>query len=415
MGTEFGFYFSIDGGAKWIALKSGLPAIPVRDIAIQKRECDIVIATFGRGFYIIDDYSPLRTATKEVYDKPAHIFTIKDALMYVPSGGGTESGTNFFRSANPDFGATFTYYLKDVPKTLKTIRKEKEKGLSKENKPIPVPSDEELRAESNETAPYLIFTITDESGNVVRTINRSASKGIQRINWDLRYQAFSPVSVTGKFSPVQSGAGGRGFGGGNLAMPGKYKVSLAIVSREGTKELTAPLEFNAVVLRNTTLPASDRAALVAFQKKATQLAQTIQATQRFLNEMITRVENIKAAINSSTSGSFELMNKTQKISLALEDIQLKFNRPSSRPSAEENPPSPPTINDRLGDMASTHFRSTSNLTTLETRSYDILMEEFPPVLEQLKKIYNEDIKAIESELEKINAPWSTGRIPELKK
>ena len=284
------------------------PTIAVRDIAIQKRENDLVIATFGRGVYILDDYTPLRLGTKEVFDKPAYIFPIKDALMYIPGGGGSsESGTNVFRAPNPDFGATFTYYVKDVPKTLKAIRKEKEKVLFKEGKPIPVPTDEELRAEENETSPYFIFTITDETGNIVRKISKAASKGMQRITWDLRYQAFSPVSVSGKFSPLQSG--GRG---GNLAMPGKYKVSLAIANRDGLMELAAPVEFNAVVLRNTTLPAADRAELVAFQKKAAQLAQTVQATQRFLGELQARVENIKAAIGSSTEGSFELLKKRRK-------------------------------------------------------------------------------------------------------
>ena len=411
VGTEFGCFYSNDGGQKWFAMKNGLPTIPVRDITIQKRENDLVIATFGRGFYILDDYSPLRFGSKEIFEKPAHIFPIKDALMYMPGGGTSpESGSDGFRAPNPEYGATFTYYIKDVPKTLKSIRKEKERALSKDNKPIPVPSDEELKAEEQETPPYLIFTITDEAGNVVRKINRSASKGVQRINWDLRYQSFSPASIQGKFNPVQ-GAAGRG---GNLAMPGKYKVAISMVSREGLKELSAPVEFNTVVLRNTTLPIADRAELVAFQKKASQLAQTIQATQRFLSELTARVENIKASIGSSTQGTYELYKKAEAIGFELDKIQLKFNRPSNRPSAEENPPSPVTINDRLSDMASTHYRSTSALTQNEKRSYEILSEEFPPVLEQIKKIYNQDIKGLEAELDKMNFPWSTGRIPELK-
>ena len=410
VGTEFGFFFSTDGGQKWNQLKNGMPTIPVYDIAIQKRENDLVIATFGRGIYILDDFTPLRLGTKEVFEKPAYIFPIKDALMYIPSGGSTESGSNVYSAPNPAYGATFTYFVKDVPQTLKAIRKEKEKALFKDSKPIPVPSSEDLRAEQDEVAPYLIFTITDESGNVVRKITTPASKGMHRINWDLRYQAFNPVSVQGKFNPIQSQ--GRG---GILAMPGKYKVALAMATREGIKDLVAPVEFNAVVLRNTTLPAPDRAELVAFQKKAADLAQTIQATQRFLNDMQARVENIKAAIQNSTKGTFELLQKAEKISSAIEDIQLKFNRPSTAPSAEENPPAPVTINDRLSDMTYTHYRSTAPLTENEKRSYSILMEEFPPVLEQIKKIYNEDIKGIEAELEQINAPWSTGRIPELKK
>ncbi len=415
VGTEFSFYFTIDGGEKWFTLKSGLPSIAVRDIAIQKRESDLVIATFGRGFYVLDNYSPLRNSSKEVFEKDAYLFPIKKALMYVSAGGDSESGSTRYRAANPDFGATFSYYIKDVPKSLKSIRKEKEKALFKEGKPIPQPTDAELDLESKEVSPYLIFTITDAEGNIVRKLTKSASKGIQRINWDLRYQAFAPVSLQGnKFAPVQSEGGGRGAGG-TLAMPGTYKVSVTMVSRDGIKELIAPTAFECEVLRNTTLPAKDRNELVAFQKKATKLAQTVQAAQRFLNETITRVENLKQAIASSTNASFDLMKTADAISAKLEAIQLKFNRPSTRPSAEENPPAHVTLNDRLSDMTFTHFRSTAGLTQNEIRSYDVLMDEFPPVLEQLKKIFNENIKALEMELDKINAPWSTGRIPDLKK
>lgn len=420
VGTEFSFYFTIDGGEKWFALKSGLPRIPVRDITIQKRESDLVIATFGRGFYIIDDYSPLRTSGKELFEKDAALFPIKNALMYIPSGRDAESGPTRYMAANPDFGAIFTYYIKDIPKSLKSIRKEKEKALFKDGKPIPQPTDEELRLEQSEVSPYLVFTITDESGNVVRKLTKSASKGIQRIAWDLRYQAFSPVTLQGnKFTPVQSGEvsgrGERGDRGGTLAMPGTYKVSIGMVTKDGVKELVAPTAFECEVLRNTTLPAKDRSELVAFQKKATKLAQTVQASLRFLNEMITRVEHLKQAIANSTNSSLDLMKKAETTSLKLEDLQLKFNRPSTRPSAEENPPAHVTLNDRVNKMVSTHFRSTAGLTLNEIRSYDILMEEFPPVLEQLKKIFNEDIKGIETELDKINAPWTPGRIPELKK
>jgi hypothetical protein len=387
----------------------------VRDIAIQKRENDLVIATFGRGFYVLDNFSPLRFSSKEVFEKDAHLFPIKKTLMYISTGGESESGSTRYRAANPDFGATFTYYIKDIPKSLKSIRKEKEKTLFKDGKPIPQPTDAELDAEQKEVAPYLIFTITDESGNVVRKITKSAGKGIQRQNWDLRYQAFAPVSLQGnKFTPVQPEAGGRFGGGGILAMPGTYKVTITMISRDGVKELISPTPFECEVLRNTTLPAKDRSELVAFQKKATKLAQTVQASQRFLNEMITRVENLKQAIASSTNSSFDLMKKAEAIADKLAEMQLKFNRPSNRPSAEENPPAPVTLNDRVNDMAFTHFRSTAGLTQNEIRSYDVLMEEFPPVLEQLKKIFNEDIKNLEAELDKIDAPWSTGRVPELK-
>ena len=83
VGTEFGAYFSLDRGEHWIRFKAGLPTIAVRDMAIQRRESDLVLGTFGRGFYILDDYSPLRQVTKERLEEGARIFPVKKALSYI--------------------------------------------------------------------------------------------------------------------------------------------------------------------------------------------------------------------------------------------------------------------------------------------------------------------------------------------
>ncbi|MGD2245833.1 MAG: glycosyl hydrolase, partial [Candidatus Aminicenantes bacterium] len=131
-GTEFGLFVSVDGGKNWKPLKNGLPTIAVRDIAIQKRENDLALATFGRGFYILDDYTPLRSLDKEILNSDAHIFPIKDALMYMessPLGSGGAAGKGFqgemyFNAKNPPFGAVFTYHLKESIKTLRDKRRE---------------------------------------------------------------------------------------------------------------------------------------------------------------------------------------------------------------------------------------------------------------------------------------------------
>ena len=128
VGTEFGVYFSNDGGKIWTQLKSGIPTIAVRDMEVQERENDLVLATFGRGFYILDDFTPLRDLSPELMDSAAHIFPIKDALMYIQKSGRYGTGSTWYTADNPPFGATFTYYVKEVPKTLKQERKEREKS-----------------------------------------------------------------------------------------------------------------------------------------------------------------------------------------------------------------------------------------------------------------------------------------------
>ena len=94
-GTEFGLFFTIDGGDNWIQLKSGLPTVAIRDIAIQTRENDLVLASFGRGFYVLDDYSALRELKSEVLNESARIFPIRTGLQYIPTAplGGRGAGS----------------------------------------------------------------------------------------------------------------------------------------------------------------------------------------------------------------------------------------------------------------------------------------------------------------------------------
>jgi hypothetical protein len=140
----------------------------------------------------------------------------------------------------------------------------------------------------------------------------------------------------------------------------------------------------------------------------------VKGSESLLKEMIKRVENIKYAINVTPDIPVGLINNAESLSRELQRIDLKFNRDSNSPSPEENPPSPLTFNERLNILAYTHSRSTSNITKNERNAYSALVSEFPPVLERIKSIYNVDLKNLESELEKYNAPWTPGRIPDVK-
>ena len=323
--------------------------------------------------------------------------------------GDTEWDQHIFKAPNPDYGAVFTYYIKDVPKTLKEIRHEKEKELFKEGNPIPQPTDDQLRAENEEIAPYLVFEITDSTGNVIRKFTKAAGKGIQRENWDLRFESTNPVKADkNKFNPLAK------ENSSTLVMPGNYKVAISMITRDGIKPIGEPVSFKVISLNNTTLPATQRDELVAFQEKANEIVRTIRGTYDFLNDMIDKVVDIKQALINTPEAPNDLMIKADSLSIKLKDIWLKFNRDSNHPSVEETPPSPVTFNERLGTLAYTHFRSTSGITQNERNAYNILSEEFPPVLNQIKKLYNEDLKSLESELEKYNAPWTPGRIPDWK-
>jgi len=407
VGTEFGVFFSNSFGEKWTQLKSGIPPISVNNIAIQEREEDLVVATFGRGFYILDDYSPLRNATKEMLKKDHLLFPIKDALLYVHSRGRYGQGSNYFKAKNPEFGATFSYYLKEIPKTLIKIRQEKEKELFKEGKPIPQPSNEELRKEQNEIDPYLTFLISDENNNMIRKITKAPKKGIQREVWDLRYQSLGPISEKDKFDPKAKPKSS------TLVSPGEYKVSVFLVTRDGEKQISGDQSFNVVPL-NGSLLSQYRKELVDFQKKANELYRIIVGTESFLKDLIQKVSKVKQAIITTPSATSELLVKADRIALELDKLSLKFTRESKYPSAEENPPSSNTINERLSVLRWTHWRSTEPITAREKMVYDILVEEFPPIHDRIKKISEIDLENLEKKLESFRAPYTPGRLPDLK-
>jgi photosystem II stability/assembly factor-like uncharacterized protein len=409
-GTEFGFFFTPDGGRNWIRLQSGIPDIQVRDIAIQKRENDIVLATFGRGFYILDNYSPLRLLSKENLANEGFIFPVKDALMYLQTDSKYGQGSTVYSAKNPDFGAVFTYYVRDVPKTLKEKRKELEDSLFKKGVAIPQPSEADLRTEKSELDPFLTFTVTDDQGNPVRIIRKNASKGINRVNWDLRYQSTRFVEAGEKFDPVSDN------GSGVLAVPGKYKVTLTMTAGGTTRTLAGPVEFNAVALANTTLPAEDRAAMTAFHRKVAELTRVMQGTESYAEGLTARINGILQALNSTPGVSPELVKKAMDVKSQLDEIlNVRFNRQSNKPSDEENPPAPVPLNDRLYKVSWITWITTGTPTATQMDAYRILETEFPPVYGQVKKLGETDIPGIEKAMEQLGAPPTPGRLPEWRK
>ena len=408
VGTEFGAFFTIDDGKNWVQLKAGLPPVAIMDIAIQERESDLVLATFGRGFYILDDFSPLRELTEELVEKEAHIFDIKDGLMYVQTSGKGNQGSTYYRAKNPDFGVEFTYFMKEAPKSDAAKRKETEKELFNEGKPILQPTWRELELEKKVEKTHLIFTIYNEDGNVVRTLTKEPSKGVNRINWDMRYALPSTVRVSGSFDPVKAGRAARG---GFLVMPGTYKVGLSMWSKGETKELVPPVEFTCKKLMNTTLPSSDYQENIVFSKKVGRLAVAVNGSSRLTEELISKVEHFKQAIYATPGAGQELMDKARNLALELEELRFKFNGVSAKASSEEIPPAQVPLLTRMGNISYTHMGSTSAITSTEKMEYEIVAEEFPPILEALTRIVEQDIPALEAKLNNIGAPWTPGRVP----
>ncbi|MCB0750328.1 MAG: hypothetical protein KDC52_02520, partial [Ignavibacteriae bacterium] len=303
---------------------------------------------------------------------------------------------------------TFTYFIKEVPKTLKEVRQEKEKELFKDGKPIPQATNEELREEKNEVNPYLVFTITEMNNNEIRKLTAEAKKGIQRLTWDLRYESLNPLNDKDKFDPKAKPKSS------TLVFPGKYKVAISLVTREGEKKLSENVEFNVVPLNNKFATKAEREELIAFQQKANSLTRTISGTENYLKELISKVDKIKQQILITPSATYEFLTDAEQLEKQLDDIYLLFNRESNFPSTEENPPSPMTINERLAVVKYTHYRSTEPVTEKEKVNYEVLVDEFPAVYERIKNMGEYVVKNLETKLEKLGAPVTPGQLPELK-
>ena len=417
IGTEFGLYFSQDGGGRWTQLKGGLPTIAVRDIAIQRSENDLVLATFGRGFYVLDDYSPLRTAKRETLQQTASmLFPVKDALMYNRSNSsfsGSQGGS-FYTAPNPAYGATFTYYLKEAPKTLKQKRQDAERRAEREKQPIKYPSMEELRAETEEVPPAVIFTIADSEGKIVRRMTAPAGAGLQRATWDMRY---TPPSLPnqpqgggpgGQGGPPPEGGGGFGFGGpqGPLVMPGKYSVTMALRVNGVTTPVAGSQTFDVTVEGREKMSAADLATLSDFQRKVSALQRASGAAVAAANEAKTRIGLLKRSAAEAPVDNANLVAQAESLGNEIDSIINAL-----RGGRENSDIPPPTINERIGYVAERIRLSTVRPSQTQTQQYELANSEFQPVLARLRKLVDADIPSLEKALEAAGAPLVPGQLP----
>lgn len=413
-GTEFGIYFTTDGGNHWVKLGAGLPTIAIRDIDIQKRENDLVVATFGRGFYVLDDYSPLREVKTAMLDKEAHIFPVKDSWMFVESNpfgfrGVGFQGSNYYAAPNPPVGATFTYYLKEPIRSRRDQRRELEKDRMKNNEPLYYPTMDDLRAEDDESSPYLLFTITDGNGEVVRRMRASAGgTGVKRITWDFRYASTAPAEI---------GSGGEGEyfedpDAGRLAMPGTYYVSMAKVVDDSLITLTDRQPFTIKLLGMTTLQETDRAAVLAFQTKVAELRRAAAGARNFTNELGKRIQYLQAATFAANADVFALQQKLGALDQQLKNLKRRLNGDSSLSRREFE--AEPGIADRVELIVYGLWRSTSAPTTSMQEQYDIAAGLFQNILNELAT-FDKELATIEQQLEAAGAPYTPGRLPVWKK
>ncbi|UCF67713.1 MAG: glycosyl hydrolase, partial [Acidobacteriota bacterium] len=409
-GTEFGVFFTIDGGTHWIELTGGMPTIAVRDIEIQRRESDLVLASFGRGFFILDDYSPLRGIDKDELQREALLFPVKTAWMYIPRhrlgipAKGFQ-GDGYFLADNPPFGAIFTYYLRDDLESGTARRRREEEQATEEGRPLRYPSWEELRAEDWEQEPSLILTIEDEDGQVVRRLSGPVEAGFHRVAWDLRYPAPDPTDLSEPEDPAPWDTEPRG----PMVAPGRFRVSLAKRIDGQITPLAGPGSFEAVPLVNATLPASDRQSLEAFQRKTSKMQRAVLGSIRAVEQAQERLDHLAQAIHDTPGATGGLADRVVELDRRLKQLRVVLEGDETIASRSE--PTTPSLAERVQRIIGGHWSSTSVPTETHARNYAIAARQLGELLPALQQLIEVDLTRVESDVEAAGGPWTPGRVP----
>jgi len=410
VGTEFGLFFTQDRGGSWHRLKGNFPTISVRDLEIQRRENDLVVGTFGRGIYILDDYSPLRTAISDVADQDATLFPVKDPWLYVEGDlwDGREKGSmgaEFFSAPNPPFGAVFTYHLGDELETRSKARRAAELEVEKEGGDTPYPSWDTLRDEDREEDPSVLLVVRDSAGNVVRQVTGETEAGLHRTAWDLRGPAPEPVAL----EPPEFVAYWASPPRGPFVVPGEYSVTLAKRQDGQLVELGGPESFTVKPLLLSPETSDDPASVRAFQRKAGELYRAVQGAVARSAELDNRIAHLKAALRDTPAATEADEQALREIEAKLADIGIALE--GDKTVSSRNEPVAWSISQRAGIVYQQLLDTRSPVPGLYETSYAIAASEFEPVLRNLQAV-SRDLSALEKRLELMGAPWTPGRDPD---
>lgn len=408
VGTEYGVFVTLNGGKHWTQLKAGLPTIAVRDMEIQKRENDLVLATFGRSFYVLDDYSPLRElADEKLLDKRFHIFDVKKALMFNttnPLGykGKNAQGESFYAAENPPVGSIIRYYFSDTLKTAQEIRRDKEKKSTDDY----WPTKDEIRAEAKEEKAFLLFVIKDSNGDEIQKIKTSAGAGLKQVVWNFRYETTTPIKLKTS-NPGRYGSADVG----QMALPGTYTVTAYLANNGKIEKLSEPKSFEIELLKHQTLEAEDKVAALAFQKEVSELRRSLRGTSNQLGEINNRIKYIKHAVENYPNVDMSLLEKVKK--MKNESYEIAKSLWGDNDIAKHEFETYPSIMDRVELSVYSMWNSTAAPTNTAKMHIKVAQEEFPTVQAAVKTLLTE-VETIEKQLTDAKVPYTPGRGTEWK-
>jgi photosystem II stability/assembly factor-like uncharacterized protein len=406
IGTEFGVFFSVDGGGRWTQLGGDVPTISFRDLAIQKRENDLVGGTFGRGIYILDDYTPLRSVSTEQLNAEATLFPVRTAPWYIPQrplgsweqNSKAEQGDGFYVAENPPFGAVFTYYLNEGYKSSGDARKEAEAKANKDGQDAPFPGFAVLNEEAAEDAPAIVFEIRNVAGELVRMFEGPDKPGFHRVAWDLRYPDSRPwvENRTESYQPSP----------GPLAPPGQYQVSMSKRIDGVFTSLGEPQTFEVRSIRDAALPGASPEEVTAFMLRLDEVRRQGLAASKSIDAAISETGSVKETLLNSRA-PLALRGQTKDIEKRLRGLKLRLSGDSER--EKMGAPGQLSVLERLRPVVSGVMFSAYGPTPNLENSLVIAEQNFAGVQQELEQILKTELPALRAELDQAGVPWTPGR------
>ncbi len=390
--TEYGIYFTYNGGTNWVKLRGGVPTISFRDITIQRREDDLVGASFGRGFFILDDITPLRNFTASMMSQPATMFPTKDAYWYRQSSRVGSQGDAEYKAPNAPFGARFTYYMSDRVKSLKDARKKREKTNTD------FPGWEALEKEINQEKPQVLLIIKDANGKVVNTVRGTNKKGFNRVNWRLNYPNKGGERLNGRGDGI-----GTGF---FMATPGTYSVTLVKRVDGVTTVLQGPQEFKVVPMYDGHLPRKSFDEMNSFRDDVFAFQQDLTATNMMMDQQMKKIGAMKRAANKTTAPNDALIKEISDARVELLAIQKELQGDNVKDEIGER--SNPTANDG-GGIGWRAFGNTYGPTGTHKKLLGRVKNQLKDVKSKLSRMADVTLPAIERRLQQAGAPWIEGQ------
>lgn len=391
LGTEFGVYMTLDGGQTWLPLKGGFPTISVRDLAIQKRENDLIAGTFGRGIYILDDYSSLRHFDPNQEDNEAQLFTPRAGKWYLqrkPLGGRRKAtqGDNYFVADNPPYGVEFTYYLKDSYKTKAAQRQEKEKA----EETVAVPEWTVLETEKKAIAPSVWLFIYDQKGKVLRKIEGKNNKGFNRMSWDLLTESMFTISIHNIHSKRT----------GYRVPPGNYSAQLFKKIEGQYSAIGAKVSFDVKPFSKGALQGSSPEKVVKHWKNVSMLYAQVHDLGVDLRETKQLIRVLLKAYDKAPSSAPTLQTELLQLRGQILDLEQQFRGSPARSEVGEKNEYP-TVYHYLWKASNTG--STYGPTPMHLKSLEHATTLFDRITAELKGIKNA-VAPLEAKLKAIGAP-----------